>query len=1226
MHDPPFVQVLGAVRFVGDDGGSVTLPSASQRRLLALLALGAGATLRSDFICELLGLSHGALRTTVSRLRRRLGEQIIVTDAVGYGIGCPVDAALFAETVVAHHAVDDRLSALDAALALWHGDVLDEFRHEAWAEADATRLDELRCLATEERFECLLRRGRSGEVVAELESYLATHPLRDRPWGLLMEALAEEGRRSEALRRYQEYRSLLEQTGLDPSETVRSIEQRIAAGQVATAHLETGHIGSGHVETGHIGTGHIGSGHTGTGRTGTGHDDGPEAERRTSTNRPGERTAVQVPLPGTVRLAARSIGRYRELATLAQELGLVRRGRLRAVALSGEAGIGKTTVLATFARSHQGRNGATVLYGRCEDGGAVPLQPLRSIVESIVEHAPTDLLRAHCERFGGELLRVAPQLATRLWVPPPLTADDAIERHQLFAAITDLLRRSTTTGPVVLLLDDLHWAEPTSLLLVRHLALELADAPVLLVVSYRDVSATMSEDLRTTLTALDCIDAVRLHLQGVEDGGLEAIATAAVGVAAPLADDVLGRLRDQTAGNPLYAAHLSRHLADIGVLAVEQDVLRLTAPLDDTGVPDSLVEVVRSRVLSLGPTAQAVLRSASVLGVEFDQRVLLGMCDLDDDELVAVLDAAVDAGLLVEGDRTTGSMRFTHALVARALSAEIGAPGRRRLHERAADALLTTDAQISSAEIGDELPVATVVALARHAAAAGDLAAAQHRATTAGDSFLDHLAPAEAATWYGTALDHAVALGRSTAVADLTARLGEARVRAGDPRADRTLLDAAGLARRCGAHDVLVRVALALDHAVMRLGGIEEEHLATVEAALRVADRVDPVAHARLLAVHAEFLFHTDRADERRRDAAAAVELLETVDDPAALPQMIPALTYALWGRGTVALRRDLTLRAVAAADELDDRMLQFWSRRSAYFAAVESADAELAASTMSRLRSIVDEVPEPRLRWMLGVLDTFEATMAGRLDDAQRHAGTSVAQGVRIGEPDALTVGARQLFVIRSFGGRHGELIPMLESLVADHPQSTQYRLGLAVANAADGRLDVARAVLDRGTSEGFAHVPVDHLWTTAMIGYSVLAVALSDGDAADELRGLLEPFAGEVAFNGTTSQGPISAYLGRLCSLLGDHEAAERHLRIALRTATDFGWGYHRAATSVALVQARLRRGGHLDSSCSTLLEDASELAARHRLAGIAAQLASMDLARPDVSTSDDGGMTPT
>lgn len=1167
MVRPPLVQVLGSVRFTTSSGVEVPLPSSSQRRLLALLAISADSTLRSEHISELLGLRSGALRTTVSRLRRRLGDTVILTDAPGYGIGCPVDAARFADLVAGdghdppvgdERVPGDRLATVESALALWHGEALDEFRHEPWAEAEAVRLDELRCLATEERFEILLHRGRSGEVVAGLESYLADHPLRDRPWALLMEALAEQGRRSDALRRYQEYRRLLvEETGLEPSNVVRSIERRIAGG--ADLELEVPHP--------------------------------PPAVQGASGTRP---PPVDVPLPGMIMRPSGLIGRDGERAALDEQFAVARSGRLRAVVVSGEAGIGKTTLLGAFALAARECD-ATVLYGRCEDGGAVPLQPWRDIIGSIVEHAPLELLRDHCERYGGELLRIAPHLAGRLWAPPPLVADGAIERHHLFAAITDLLRRTSLAAPVAVLLDDLHGAEPSALLLLRHLVQALSDAPVLVVVSYRDVGVRVSPELRTTSCELDRVDAVRLRLDGLDASGTAELVAAVVGSDARLDRAGIEQLRDQTAGHPLYTRHLVQHLAERGCLVVDRDSLRLVRRPDDSGLPVSLVEVVWNRVQSLDPGTQAVLRTASVLGVDFDEHVLAAMCDLGEDGLAAALDAAVDAGLLVERDRNSRSMRFTHALVARALDDQLGGPGRRRLHERAANALL---------DDSDEPTSATVVALARHCELAGDLAAAQRWATLAGDRALEHLAPEEAAKWYSTALDHAVGLGRPAAVADLTARLGEARVRSGDPRADRALLDAAAFARACGAHDVLVRVALVLDHAVMRLTGIDQEHLATVEAALRVADQVDPASHARLLAIYAQDLIHTDRAQDRRNAARSAVALLDAVDDASTLPQMIPALTYALWGPGSVPERRDLSARAVRSADGLDDRLLQFWSHRSAYLVAVEAADAPLAEASMARMHSIVDHVGEPRLRWLLGILDTFADTMAARLDDAERSAEATLTLGFEIGEPDAFTIYAGQLFVIRSFAGHYGDLIPVLEPLVADHPDVVSYRLALAIALAAVGRPAAARTALDLGLSMGFGRIPVDHMWNTTVIGYAVLAIELLDRAAARRLLPLLEPFGGEVAFNGATSQGPISAYLGKLHSLLGDHDAAEHHLRIALDTATDFGWNYHCATTLVALGQAELRRTGGLDATAVGRLDRAAALATRHGLSGVAEQ----------------------
>ncbi len=227
----PFVRVLGAVRFVTQAGEVLDLPSPAQRRLLAVLALASGATQRTEYLSDALELSPGSLRTTVSRLRSRLGDRTIRTDTAGYRITCAVDATMFTDLLVERPDHADRLAALDEALALWHGEALDEFRHEAWAAAEVARLDELRALAIEDRAELLIVRSRAAEAVASLDELVVANPLRDRTRGLLIQALASSGRDAEALRAYQAYRTYLaDETGTEPSALVRSIERRVAAG------------------------------------------------------------------------------------------------------------------------------------------------------------------------------------------------------------------------------------------------------------------------------------------------------------------------------------------------------------------------------------------------------------------------------------------------------------------------------------------------------------------------------------------------------------------------------------------------------------------------------------------------------------------------------------------------------------------------------------------------------------------------------------------------------------------------------------------------------------------------------------------------------------------------------------------------------------------------------------------------------------------------------------
>jgi hypothetical protein len=132
-----------------------------------------------------------------------------------------------------------------------------------------------------------------------------------------------------------------------------------------------------------------------------------------------------------------------------------------------------------------------------------------------------------------------------------------------------------------------------------------------------------------------------------------------------------------------------------------------------------------------------------------------------------------------------------------------------------------------------------------------------------------------------------------------------------------------------------------------------------------------------------------------------------------------------------------------------------------------------------------------------------------------------------------------------------------------------------------------------------------------TRVIGYAVLAIDLQDTEAAALLLPVIEPFAGEVAFSGLTSQGPVGAYIGKLNSLLGRYEEAEDHLRTALVTATAFGWKYHRATTLVALSQARYRGRGSLDPEARSWLDEASDICRRFGFRGWISQIDELEAA---------------
>ncbi len=388
---------------------------------------------------------------------------------------------------------------------------------------------------------------------------------------------------------------------------------------------------------------------------------------------------------------------------------------------------------------------------------------------------------------------------------------------------------------------------------------------------------------------------------------------------------------------------------------------------------------------------------------------------------------------------------------------------------------------------------------------------------------------------------------------------------------------------------MLVKAVLAADRGFMRYEGAPE-FLASIEAAVVVADRSDTQNYARLLALLAQTLSYT-RDDDRR--FARRREALDLADrDPALLARVGPAVLNSMWARGSDELSSRIAARAITAAEASGDPRLEFSAHLSAYNVAIQSADHVAATRSLAKIRSGARSLGEPRLRWIAALVDTFDATMAGRLAEAEVRVAEMLELGMQIAAPDAFALFAGQFFVLATFGGRHDELFPLVEQTAHDNPTIVPFALAYGIICAAVGREEIARTILHDGMANDFAEIPVNVFWMTSVIGYAILAIELDDAEAALQLFPLIEPFAGQVAYNGATSQGPIAAYLGKLASLLGWHDVAEDHLRVALEIATAFGWTYHRATTLFSLAQARHRRFGTLDTEGRAWLTEAGEL----------------------------------
>jgi DNA-binding SARP family transcriptional activator len=643
--DGSTLRILGPVELTGP-GGPVRLGAAKERCLLAVLALHLGEAVSQDQLAEALWGEHAprsatnAVQNYVLRLRRALqaadGVQIL-TDPVGYRLEAPADLvdARLAERLInegreAAAAGDPATAArlLREALALWSGRALVEFSDQPFAQAEAARLEELRESAREDLVDAELALGHHHETLGELEVMVASHPLRERRWGQLLLARYRDGRQAEALDGFRALRTTLrDELGVDPSPELQDLHDRILRQDPALAW------------------------------------------------RPPEPT----PAPPAVPLH----GRDDELCRLLAAYGTAGAGAVKVVTVLGEAGIGKTRLLQEFAASAR-RHGALVLWGRSMEGAWVP--PYQAFVEAITGYAAEvspGRLRADLGPAAGPLGQLVPGLRELLPDVPtaePLQPDE--ERLRLLDAVARFLAGLTAHGPVVLVLDDLQWADSSTLVTLRHIARVLVGQRLLLVGAYRtgEVGPELVEVLGALRTETD-LTAVRLH--GLDADALRGMleALAAAPVSAALADTI----QQETRGNPFFAREVLRHLLETQAIQLDAEgALQGGFPLE--AVPEGLRDVLARRRARLTAGANRFLEVAAGFDGPFPFAVAAEVAELEDAAALAALDEVLDAGL-VEPDVAPERYQFGHALIRHTTYAALNPSRQVRLHRHLAHAL-----------------------------------------------------------------------------------------------------------------------------------------------------------------------------------------------------------------------------------------------------------------------------------------------------------------------------------------------------------------------------------------------------------------------------------------------------------------------------------------------------------------------------------------------------------
>jgi DNA-binding winged helix-turn-helix (wHTH) protein/tetratricopeptide (TPR) repeat protein len=461
------------------------------------------------------------------------------------------------------------------------------------------------------------------------------------------------------------------------------------------------------------------------------------------------RLAGSIPLPPPLVAtdAVDFVGREAELVQMQEVWQCAKGGHHQLLLVAGEPGIGKTRLSLEFARS-RGAEGSTVLVGYSDEENLVPYQPFIESLAWYVRHCPEADLRAQLAAIGGgaELRPFLPELRTRIPdLPTPTTVDPEGQRYRLFETVGAWLAVASRARPVLLLLDDLHWADKPTLLLLRHLVRSARTASFAIVATYRESELGRTHPLAEMLVALRRETRVtRLVLRGLDIAKVGALVDSIVGPDAPsLLPHVV---MDSTDGNPFFATEMLRHLKETGAIARVGGSMGQTTKVADLGLSEGIKEVIGRRLSRLSDACNRGLSVASIIGREFPATLLGAVADLPESELLDSLEEAIRAQLVRESQEVSGRFEFMHVLIRETLYSELSSLRRVRLHRRVADAI---------ERLAQNMPNPPLTELAYHfsqAASAGAVDKAIDYATRAGSRAAEGLAHEEAVRLFDMAL------------------------------------------------------------------------------------------------------------------------------------------------------------------------------------------------------------------------------------------------------------------------------------------------------------------------------------------------------------------------------------------------------------------------------------------------------------------------------------------
>jgi len=824
------------------------------------------------------------------------------------------------------------------------------------------------------------------------------------------------------------------------------------------------------------------------------------------------------------RSAALVVGRAHERAVLRRAFDDAQAKRGNLVLMRGEPGIGKTSLVYAFADEAKAA-GALVVHGHCHETlGSPPFWPWLQIFKGLETFAGSE------ESSSTNIFEsvAASQTDWRAGSTSMFANPGGVEQFVLFSRIANCISRFALDRTLVIVLDDLHWADKSSLLLLTHLCERLSEHSIMVVGTYRDHEITRKHPLFLALADIGREATVhRVALKGLSEDEVSAVIERTVNQSLP--DMLLKAVYEKTEGNPLFVSEVARIL--------QQDMNSFARGPIVVEIPEGIQEAIGRRLNQLSNSCNDLLSVASVIGRSFSLRALTGvLVERDQIDVLKTLEEAVRAGVVEEHGK---DFRFSHVLIRDILYDELSLVKRLVLHRNVADTLAQLRGEGFDYSLGE---------IARHyykATQGGQAHEAVEYAIRAAEHAARYCAHDEAIGYYQLALE-ALSLDEAShedkkAATYLALSIS---MRHSDVPIEETLYTlqrCLEIAREHGQQDVFAEAACWFVY-VGRHSAHAPRGLAVIQEALSYLREEDRLLRAKVLAHLGAALTHNHRRREAEQYARDAISTAAASGDKVAQCHALSMAILVLRTRPEkLSERIRLGEQALALAAEADNGFFLEEALEWHLLSHQESGNIERVRQLVRDLESTADRFQFQTARYFVAWTKAYLALLEGRWNDAQTLVDQAAEVGAGTLDGGSEGVYGAQMFLLNRELGRLPMVRSALQQMIADGKRR-MWMPGLLATYTELGLMDDARKIFEELVADEFRLVVQDELYPICLVYLTEACAELGDGESARSLYQRLMPFSGQMLSHPTAAcYGPADLYLGMLASLMNDFAEAQ-------------------------------------------------------------------------------------